>query len=163
MGADVLEIDYWRHWSLNQFSKEFGIARETVAKRIDDAGIKSSGIKKGFPVYKVGEVAAAILNPVSQTPSSAFTSPDMMSPSDRRHWYASEKDRLAFEKEAGFLVSVDDARKQIAEVAKTGLQILETLPDILERDHGISPEMLEDIEETIYQLRIKWAEELLNE
>jgi len=156
MEAKVVSHDSWRSWSLNQFSKEFGVARETVVKRINDSGILSGMEKGGFPVYRVGEVATAILKP-----EGAYSSADeIKTPADRRLWWASEKDKLAVEKEAGLLISVEDSREQMADIAKMGLQILETLPDILERDFNLDPEIVESVENKIHELRESWADKL---
>lgn len=42
-------------------------------------------------------------------------------------------------------------------IAKTGLQVLETLPDILERDFNLDSKVINNVEEKIDALREQWA------
>ena len=159
MSAEVLSQDDYFNWSLNQLSRAFGIARETVAKRLSDANIQPSGERRGHPVYSVKSAAFAILVP-QQLGAGSFDNPDVMAPSDRRHWYASERDRMALEKEQGLLVSADDCRQQMVEIIQLGLPIFESLADELERDFGLPPEVITGVEERVDALRHKWADAL---
>ncbi len=157
--AEVLRQEDWFCWSLNQLSREFGLARETVSRRLSDAGVASAGERRGHPVYKVGAAARAIL--LSQQKSfSSISDPDSLAPKDRLDHFRSENERIKLEKETGLLVHVEDARAQMAEIAKTGLQILETLPDILERDFQLDADIIEALEAKIDALRNNWAESL---
>jgi hypothetical protein len=156
MAAEVVQQTDWFSWSLNQLSREFGIARETVQRRLHDAGIKPAGERRGFPVYRVGESAKAILNPPGSV-GSATNDPDRMSPKERADWYKSENDRIKFERESGLAVDTYQAREQMAVIAKTGLQVLETLPDILERDFNLDAKVITNVEEKIDALREQWA------
>jgi hypothetical protein len=45
----------------------------------------------------------------------------------------------------------------MAVIAKTGLQVLETLPDILERDFAIDAKIISSVEAKIDVLREQWA------
>jgi hypothetical protein len=157
MAGEVVAQSEWFKWSLNQLSREFGIARETVQSRLRQANIEPSGDRRGHPVYGVANAAKAILIPtISQ--GALLNDPDRMSPKERADWYKGENDRLKFEKESGFLVVADQSREQMALIAKSGLQILETLPDILERDFSIDPKVISSIEEKIDVLRDQWAD-----
>ncbi len=86
--------------------------------------------------------------------------PENMSPKERSDWFRSENERLKFERDSSLSVDVDDSRKQMAEIAKTGLQVLETLPDILERDFNIDPIIISSVESKIDGLREQWADSL---
>lgn len=158
MTADVLTQNDYFSWSLNQLSREFGIARETVGKRLSDANVRPSGERRGHPVYKVKDAAMAILIP--QVTPGGNNNPDLMAPSDRRHWYASEIDKMKLQKEQGFLVGVEDCREQLVEVIMAGLPIFDSLADELERDFGLPPEIITKVEEKVDALRVKWADKL---
>jgi len=156
MVAEVVSQNEWFNWSLNQLAREFGIARETVQKRLRDANINPAGERRGFSVYSVGQAAKAILLPTA--PNGAFINdPDKMTPKERSDWYRAENDRLKFERESGTAIHADDSREQMAIIAKTGLQVLETLPDILERDYQLDPEIISSIENKIDALREQWS------
>lgn len=157
MATEVASINDWFCWSLNQLSREFGIARETVQRRLRDANIAPAGERRGHPVYGVGQAAKAILMPqISE--GAATNDPDRMTPKERADWYKSENDRIKYERESGNAIYKNDAREQMAFIAKTGLQVLENLPDILERDYRLQPEIIESVESRIDALREQWAE-----
>jgi len=159
MVAEVAPIDNYFNWSLNQLSKEFGIARETVGRRIRESNLKPAGERRGHSVYRVSDVARAIL--VQQTSMGGLINdPGSMIPKERSDWFKSENERLKFERDSGLSVGSDDARTQMAEVAKMGLQVLETLPDILERDFSLDSKIIAGVEERIDALREQWAESL---
>ena len=156
MAGEVVSQEDWFNWSLNQFAREFGIARETVQSRLRAAGVNPSGERRGFPVYSVSAAARAILMP--DTSANGMNDPAKMSPKERADWYRSENERLKFERESGLAVGSADSREQMATIAKMGLQVLETLPDILERDHYLDHKIISSIEERIDALREQWAQ-----
>jgi len=156
MVATVVSQKDWFSWSLNQLSREFNIARETVQRRLREASVDPSGERRGHPVYPVGASAKAILAPDTSA-SQGLNDPASMTPKERSDWYKSENDRIKFERDAGLLVSAADARTEMARVAQTGLHILETLPDILERDFNIDPDVIVGVEQRIDALREQWA------
>lgn len=159
MAAEILSQDDFFNWSLNQLARAFGVARETVSKRLMDSGVRPSGERRGHPVYPVKLAAQAILMPQGYS-GGWLDDPTKMAPSDRRHWFASERDRLALEREQGLLVTADEARQQMAEIINLGLPILESLPDELERDFQLPPEVVAAVESRVDSLRSAWADAL---
>lgn len=161
MAAEVVnQNDYFR-WSLNQFAREFGIARETVQSRLRAANVSPSGEKRGFPVYSVSDAARAILMPESAS-TPGLNDPAQMTTKERLDWYNSEISRIKFERESGESIRSDESREQMALIAKMGLQVLETLPDILERDYHLDAEIIASIEERIDALRVQWSEAVID-
>jgi hypothetical protein len=156
MAAEVVAQTEWFSWSLNQLAREFGIARETVQARLRACDIKPSGERRGFPVYRVSEAAKAILVQ-PQSIGAAMSDPDRMTPKERSDWFKSENERLKYERDSGIAVDSNAAREQMAVIAKTGLQVLETLPDILERDFAIDAKIISSVEAKIDVLREQWA------
>jgi len=156
MAGEVISQSEWFSWSLNQFAREFGIARETVQSRLRAANVMPTGEKRGFPVYSVSAAARAILLPESSTPG--LSDPDRMSPKERSDWFRSENERLKYEKDSGLAVGSDESREQMALIAKIGLQVLETLPDILERDYHLDAEIIAGVETRIDTIREQWAQ-----
>jgi len=156
MSAVVVPQKDWFSWSLNQLSREFGVARETVQRRLRDADVKPSGERRGYPTYPVGLAAKAILAP-DTSEAKGLNDPDLMTPKERADWFKSENDRLKFERDSGNLVESSEARTEMARVAQTGLHVLETLPDVLERDYSLEPDVITDIEQRIDGLREQWA------
>ncbi len=162
MAAEVVSQNDWFSWSLNQLSREFGIARETVGRRLSDAGVAPSGERRGHPVYRVSDAARAILVP-QQLPFSGVNDPDSLTPKERRDWYASENDRVKLEREQGVVVPVEKVRHEWATILQSVGATLDVLIDKLERKFNLSPEILNRLEGEIDAARIKLADALEQE
>ncbi|MBF5132717.1 DUF1441 family protein, partial [Escherichia coli] len=72
---------------------------------------------------------------------------------ERKAWYQSERERLKFEQETVQLIPASDVRREFAIWAKAVVQVLETLPDILERDCGLQPAAVSRVQSIIDDLR----------
>ncbi len=72
---------------------------------------------------------------------------------ERKAWYQSERERLKFEQETAQLIPASDVRREFAIWAKAVVQVLETLPDILERDCGLQPAAVSRVQSIIDDLR----------
>lgn len=72
---------------------------------------------------------------------------------ERKAWYQSERERLKFEQETAQLIPTSDVRREFAIWAKAVVQVLETLPDILERDCGLQPAAVSRVQSIIDDLR----------
>ena len=144
--------------SLSALSREFGFHRDTIKKRLAQAGVRPDGERNGNPVYRLRDAAPVVLDTYST--AGRVEDPDLLTPTDRKAWYQSEKDRVALEKEQGVLVPREEVREQLAIVIKIAAQMLETLPDILERDCRLPPDMVDMVERRIDQARADWAEAL---
>ncbi len=157
MAGEVVSQSEWFSWSLNQIAREFGIARETVQNRLRSANVSPTGEKRGFPVYSVSAAARAILLPESSS-TPGLNDPDKMTPKEQRDWYAAQIDKVKLAQLTGEVVNESESREQMAQIAKIGLQVLETLPDILERDYHLDPEIIASIESRIDMIREQWAQ-----
>lgn len=152
--AEVGNIDDAFEWSVSRLARCFGVHRQTVRKRLTDAGVVPSGVRNGSSVYHVRDAAPAILAPdMDATDPSAFSDPTRMHPSDRKDWYQSEQARVNLEKELRLLIPAEDVRREFARIAKDVGAILDQVPDTLERDAGVEPEQLERVERAIDSLR----------
>jgi hypothetical protein len=154
--SNIVEVNALKNWSLTQLANEFGHSRETIQKRLNAANVKPTGTKRGYAVYGIGNAARAIL----LGGAAGETDPEKMTPSDRLMYYKGTNERRKSEIDEGNLIEVEDARTQMAYIAKSGIQVLETLPDILERDFMLDFEVIEKIEALINNLRDQWAEHL---
>ena len=61
------------------------------------------------------------------------------------------------DRQNNLLVDVEDSHYQMGLIVKSGLRILETLPDSLERDFELDPVVIMSIETKIDLLRHEWA------
>ena len=146
--------------SLTTLAREFGISRDTVGRRLRNAGVRSTGERAGYPVFSLGPASTALVWADRPALAEGGNDPDSMSPTDRKAWYQSETSRLAVEKEEGTSVSADACRVELGTAVKIMIQMLETLPDILERDCGMGAEELAVLESSIRRVRADLAERL---
>ena len=104
------------------------MARPTVSKRLDAAGIKPSDKRGGHPVYRMRDVVRIFVDtPQHSGDGAEFVDPMRMRPTDRRAWFQSENERLKFEQEQGRLIPAGEVEAEMAEVAKIVTRALETL------------------------------------
>ncbi|HDZ6734287.1 TPA: DUF1441 family protein, partial [Mannheimia haemolytica] len=118
--------------NINQIAELTGLHRQTVSQRV--AGLNPAlGSNSKLKLYALRDL---ILTGLAEKMSADV---DSLSPADRRAWFQSENERLKFEKEIGELIPASEVALEMSALAKTVVQALETLPDILERDCGLQP------------------------
>ena len=132
------EIDLW---SKNRIATELGIDRRTVDKYLKS--IPPTGKVRGHPGWSLRD----FLVPLAKALDSGFTGegvedPDKLPPKDRKDWYQSENERVKLEKEQSTLIPAEEVRAEMANLIKPIAQALDSLPDVLERDCGVSRETL---------------------
>lgn len=88
------------------------------------------------------------------------SAPEKMDPFRRKAHFQAEATRLAMEKSMGLLVSAEDARIEMAGIVKCVCQMLDTLPDILERDASLPPKAVVRCQEVIADVRDQLAKSL---
>jgi len=151
--GEVLEAhDRIVRLSIARLAEEFGMARETVSKRLAQANVSADGKRNGYPVYRLRDACPAILQPVGLGEDGEID-PRKLPPQDRNAWFASELRRLETELKTGQLVPAAELESSLADNAKTLVQFLETLPDQLERDVNLSPEQIEGMHASIDRAR----------
>lgn len=84
--------------------------------------------------------------------------PDLLPPSERKAWYESEFKKRQLQELDGELMRGEIHEREMAEVIKIVVAGLERLPDLLERDAGISGkavikcrDIIDDLRNAVYQ------------
>jgi hypothetical protein len=147
--ANVTELPAGIHCSLRQIAEETGLDRDTVQKRISAANVVPSGKRGGHPVYRLREV----LKPLMMGTDDGRMDPDKLEPYQRQAHYKAELDRLKLEQETRELIPRIEAEQEQARNFRITALMLDTLPDIVERDCGVTPEVLARIERTVDECR----------
>lgn len=148
-------------FSLSQLSTAFGPARETVAKRLMEAGIAPRGKRRGHDVYHIGDVVPAILLGDVQA-FDGVRDPENLPPKERLDFYRSENEKMKLEREQGVLVPRGQHEQALADLAKILIQTMETLSDSLERRQRLPQAVLEQVETEIDAVREELAQRLEN-
>lgn len=136
--------------NVSQLAELVGMNRNLIARRLRDLN-QVGGNNENLKLFELGPALKTIF-----TPSNKETSE--MTPHDRKAWYQSERERLKFEQEVGELLPVSDVAREFGILAKAVVQVLETLPDILERDCALSPKAVLQVQGIIDDLRDTIAE-----
>ncbi|EIQ0035148.1 DUF1441 family protein [Escherichia coli] len=76
-----------------------------------------------------------------------------MEPKERKDWYQSENERIKLEKEQRKLIPVDEVVIVYSSMRKAVVQVLETIPDVLERDCALTPQAVGVVQQAIDDLR----------
>lgn len=146
-------VDFQPGWSIARLADEFGIDRRTATKRIRDAGIPPSAKRGGHDVYRLGDVAAALVGMPTGPGADGVIDPRDLPPMERRAFFQSENERLKVEQTVGKLIPAAEVEVDYAALIKMVVQQLDTLPDVLERDCALTPKQVEAVQKSCDELR----------
>jgi hypothetical protein len=146
------------NWSISKISEAFSMDRSTIRKRLIEKGILSTGISRGNPVYALKDVAPALFAGNSESGGDISHDPSKMIPKERKDWFQSENERIKLEKEQRGLIPVDEVVTVYSAMTKSVVQVLETIPDILERDCALTPQAVAAVQAAIDDLRTTLSE-----
>ena len=135
--------------NVSQLAELVGMNRNLVARRLRELELVG-GNGENLKLYELGPALQALLTPSMKENGE-------MSPQDRKAWYQSENERLKFEEAQRQLLPVDKVAREYATLAKTVSMVLETLPDILERDCALTPTEVSRVQAIIDDLRDEMA------
>lgn len=160
MTADVARIDEKYLYSLTQLSAVFGIARETVSKRLQRASVTPADERRGHAVYHIASASRAIIE--GDNPELGFDQvrdPDKLPPKDRLDWYKSQNEKLKYEKEEKLAIGTAEHEHVLSDVLKIQLRAMDTLEDMLERE-GVGLAVLEKVARAVDKARHDLADKL---
>ncbi|EGS1684606.1 DUF1441 family protein [Enterobacter cloacae] len=138
--------------NVTQLAELVGMNRNMVARRLREIEM-DGGNGENLKQYELGKALRVLILPSMQENGE-------MSPQDRKAWYQSENERLKFEKEERDLIPAEEVAREYAHMAKAMVQVLETLPDILERDCALTPAAVTRVQGIIDDLRDEMARQV---
>lgn len=146
-------------WNISALASASGLHRDTVRKRLGEAGINPVGKKKNAPVYDTAEAMQAIFAQQTVAVGDQLD-PNKLDPKGRLDWFKSETERVKFQREVKELIPNGEARDGLAEVLKRVGSFFDSLPDKMERKRLFTREQLEDLENTCDIFRNQLYQEL---
>lgn len=135
--------------NINQLAAITDLHRQTVASRLTNVE-PAPGSNARLKLYSVLDILKELLN---RTTASELVDVDNMLPPDRKAWFQSERERLKFQQETSELIPAAEVSREFSSMAKAVVQVLETLPDILERDCAMTPSAVVRVQKVIDDLR----------
>ena len=151
--TDVSNIGDVYNWSVAKIAEAFGMDRKAVKRRLLEANIPVAATLRGNPVYALRNVGPALFGGGETAEGDSIHDPSLMDPKSRKDWYQSENERLKLEKEQRKLVPIDEVVFVYSSMRKAVVQVLDTIPDILERDCGLTPQAVGMVQKSIDDLR----------
>lgn len=152
MGEVIRPEEHKLRLSISRLAAEFGMARETVSKRLRLAGVQPDGKRDGYPVYRLRDVAPALVD-AGAVGADGEVDPDRMPPAERRAWFQSERERMDMEVRARALIPAQEHERDVARILGKLCQFCDTLPDVLERDESLAPHQVDRVQKLVDALR----------
>lgn len=146
--------------SLSTLAREFGMARETISKRLLAAGVQPSGRNRGNDVYRVGAAARAIVAADYGGAAGPVTDPETLAPSDADKYWSAKNGKLKYDREANLVVEKPEHEGVVNELGGILISALESVPDLLERRCNLGPDQLDDVESAIDDAREQLADKI---
>jgi hypothetical protein len=140
MSNAVTNIATGCNLSISTLAAELGQTRDTVRKRLIDADVQPSGKRGGYPVYRLKDALPALLG------GGSNVDPDLLDPYKRKAHYQGEHEKLKLQVERRELIPRIETEQEMAAMLKVTAECFDTLPDILERDCGLTPDTLARME-----------------
>jgi phage terminase Nu1 subunit (DNA packaging protein) len=135
--------------NINQLATLTDLHRQTISSKLSNVE-PTPGSNAKLKLYSVLDILKELL---SRTTSEELVDVDKMLPPDRKAWFQSERERLKFQQETGELIPASEVVREFSSMAKAVVQVLETLPDILERDCAMTPAAVVRVQRVIDDLR----------
>jgi hypothetical protein len=158
MEAVVTPIDdLW--WTATKFSDVLKVDRRVCQQALETAPYKMIGKRQVWHVREGFEVI--FRRKYGLDSATDVVNPGKMPPKDRLDHYKAERERIKLAQEVRVLIPAAEVEQVNGEVLKTVAQGLDVLPDTLERDAGLSPEAVMQVQRTIDRLRDQLYESLM--
>ncbi len=151
--SDISRIGDAYNWSIAKIAEAFGIDRKSVRKKIMIAQVASAGNIRGNPVYALKDIGPVLFTPEEAATPETLHDPSRMDPKSRKDWFQSENERVKLEAALSQLVPANEVHREMAMMAKSVLQVLDTWPDRLERDRGWSPHQISEVQSIVDEIR----------
>ncbi len=158
----ITNINEAYSWNLTRIAEAFDLHRDTVRKRLREAGIKPVGKKSGYPVYRLGEAAPVLFSNENTHGNAGAYKVEDLGPKDKKEHYQSENERLKFQTATGDLIPRAQHREDLAQTLKAVVAYFESLPDKMERRRVFSPEQLIELERATDDFRAQLHDMLIN-
>ena len=128
--------------NINQLAGITGVHRQTVATRLKNVS-PAQGSNSKLKLYLVTDILTELMIPtVSSSNLEEMTPPDRL---DTKQ-----------------LIPAEDVAREFSMMAKAVVMVLETLPDILERDCALTPVAVSRVQSVIDDLRDQVAQKVMD-
>lgn len=150
--GEVTSIQDAYCWNLTRIAEGFELHRDTVRKRLKDAGVRPARKRGNASLYRLADVAPALFAANPGGVPDKYTVEDLL-PKDRKEWFQSENERLKFQEKIRELIPEGEYRDDLSGTLKKVAAFFDSLPDKMERRRVFSPVQLEELERAADEFR----------
>ncbi len=136
--------------TLGTWAAAFGVSKDVLRRVFSEQNVESCGKRGPYPVYAASD---AIPGWVKHLTGGEAVDPDSLRPFERKAHYQAEHEKLRLQVERGELVPSIEVERGHGQIFAITTHGLDTLPDVLERDVGLSPLQLTRVEKHIDEMR----------
>lgn len=152
---NVAQLGAGVHHSLSALAREFGLDRETLRKKLAAADVAPAGEHRGNPLWRLRDVYQAVIS----GPDSPID-PAALPPFQRKAHYQAKLEEIRYLEQCGQLMPVEQYREALTAMFKRLKLFLDTLPDHLERDAGLTPPQVKRVIDLTDTLRDQLADQI---
>ncbi|MGL5589093.1 MAG: DUF1441 family protein [Aeromonas veronii] len=145
--------------NVSTIAKMAGLHRDTVRKRLNEAGINPCGKRGNAPIYRLAEAMQCLF--ASTVISADALDPNKLDPKGRLDWYRSESERVKFAQTVRELIPSAESRDEQSKTLKVVAAFFDSMPDKLERKRIFTPDQLEAVEKLCDEMRAQLYAELM--
>ena len=124
------------------------MSRDVFRRILSERGVQPAGKRGGHPVYRARDVLKALTSDFD-----GADDPDKLKPWERKAHYQAEHEKLRLQVERGELVPAIEVERGHGQIFAITTQGIDTLPDVLERDVGLTPLQLARVEKHLDEMR----------
>jgi len=141
-------------WNITRIAEAFRLSRDTVRKRLREAGVQPALIHRNSPLYELADAGPALFTAsIAAGGYGGYETPDNMPPKERKDWFDSENSRLKYEKEKRQLVPDDEVAREMSSLIKSVINPIDGMTDTLERKADLTPKQAEIVQREMDAIR----------
>ena len=116
----------------------FGVGRQRIRNNIEKACVKICGEFKGNNQFKIAEVAKVMYGTNTYIEGEGEVDPRSLSPSERKDYWIAEHKEVEHKVNIREYVAASEVRADMKQLQDNLKEKIQSFPDILERDDGLS-------------------------
>ncbi|APU00823.1 hypothetical protein [Aeromonas phage 59.1] len=148
-------------YNLTVISAMLGIHRDTIRKRIGEAGVSPVGKKGNAPLYSLADVSQAVFAQV--VGSSNAADPDKLPPKEMLDYYKGSNEKLKYLENVGELVKTDNTREVQAILLKRIAAWFDDCITKMDRSGLFTADQLIQLEKVTDEMRVSLHNEITME
>lgn len=129
--------------NITRLAVYFELGRDTIRKRLEAAGVSPAQEIGQTRYFKISEAAQACFGEVGRFNPGADA--ENLTPSEEKDYWMARLKEVEFKRTISEYVEATEVRKEFKALYETIDQVIQSYPDILERDEGLPPKEVDSM------------------